>query len=399
MLLKVLLLLVAVQLAAALTFNSTVKTRESMRKKLIREKRFDEYRIASRVHKGLRHLRVHRNDVARQPFYDYYDAEYLGQITIGTPEQLFNVILDTGSSNLWVVDKTCKNAEPQKNDGPCDGKHQFDASKSTTYVKDGRTFYIQYGTGSCSGKLGTDTVALGDKGGAQLVIPTTTFGQADHLADFFTGDQLDGILGLAFRSIAVDDVQPVFQHAVDLGLVDAPLFTVWLKKDGGDSQGDNGGQITYGGVDSDHCATDITYVPLSHELWWEFNIDGVGVNGKKKGPSYSAISDTGTSLIVGPSDPMQDLIDATDADYDWNTGLYSVDCDAKFTWSIWINGKEFPMTQDQMIWEIEGECLLAYDVDDFGDPDFILGDPMIRSYCQIYEVDQGQIGFAASKGN
>lgn len=66
------------------------------------------------------------------------------------------------------------------------------------------------------------------------------------MADFFTAQPLDGILGLAFQSIAADNVEPVFNHAYDLGLLDQPIFTVWLKADGTGSQGDNGGLITYG---------------------------------------------------------------------------------------------------------------------------------------------------------
>ncbi|KAI6234909.1 Peptidase A1 domain-containing protein [Aphelenchoides fujianensis] len=349
MMLKVLLFFLgAVQLAAALTFNMSVNTREPRSAQLIREKKWDEFRILRRVQEGMRHLRAHRNDVARQPFYDYYDAEYLGQITIGTPEQIFNVVLDTGSSNLWVVDTTCKGQ-------PCSGKDQFKSKSSTTYAENGKKFKIQYGSGSVKGFLGADTVALGDKGGPQLVIPSTTFGQATHLSDDFDGDAADGILGLAFRSIAEDDVQPVFQHAVELGLVDNPIFTVWLKRDGGDAQGENGGQITYGDIDNDHCESDITY---------------------------------------------QDLIDATGAKYDWDTYLYGYDCNnlPTFTWSVWIGGNEFILNELNMrASTVDFRCLLAYDADDLGDPEFVLGDPLIRTYCQIYDVQNGQIGFAKSK--
>lgn len=86
-----------------------------------------------------------------QPFIDYYDDFYLGIISLGTPQQNFTIVLDTGSSNLWVIDVKCTTQACKGYPDSGFTKHQFDPSQSSTYVKNGQFFSIQYGSGSCYG--------------------------------------------------------------------------------------------------------------------------------------------------------------------------------------------------------------------------------------------------------
>lgn len=131
-------------------------------------------------------------------FKNYDDVEYIGTVAIGSPNQLFDVVFDTGSSNLWIPSVTC-------DDAGCQGKHKYNSSASSTYSKNGKPISISYGTGSMDGFLDNDSVSL-----AGFDLNNVTFAEATSLADFFQGQPLDGILGLAYPSIAEDSVTPVF---------------------------------------------------------------------------------------------------------------------------------------------------------------------------------------------
>ena len=74
---------------------------------------------------------------------DYDNSQYYGEIDLGTPNQKFEVIFDTGSSDLWVASVNC--------DDSC-GKHaEYDSSKSSTYIANGTSFNITYGSGPVGG--------------------------------------------------------------------------------------------------------------------------------------------------------------------------------------------------------------------------------------------------------
>ncbi|KAG7667892.1 hypothetical protein Ndes2526B_g01699 [Nannochloris sp. 'desiccata'] len=242
---------------------------------------------------------------------NFMDAQYYGEIGLGTPPQPFMVVFDTGSSNLWVPSSKCSFFNIA-----CYLHNKYTAENSKTYVEDGRDFAIQYGSGALTGYLSKDTLTIGDDG---LQIKDQIFAEAVQEPSLsFIAASFDGIMGLGFPEIAVGKVQPPFQNALDQGVLEEPVFSFWLNRN--TDEGEQGGELVLGGVDPDHFTGEHTWVPVTRRGFWQFKMDSLEVGGGGRGindnnnnkvnnlkKSASAciggcqvIADTGTSLIAGP---------------------------------------------------------------------------------------------------
>jgi len=330
----------------------------------------------SRKHIGV-HKPHRKNKSPIDPFRNYDDILYIGNITIGTPGQPFSVVFDTGSSNLWVASSNCSAIA-------CKNKNRYNSKKSSTYVKNGETISIEYGTGSMDGILSSDTVTV-----AGIKVKNQVFGEATNLADFFEDQPLDGILGLAYPSIAEDYVTPVFDSMIKQQLVQRPIFAFYLDSTAGDTKS----EIILGGVDNSLFQGAITYVPVASQTYWQISMDGIIVNGKEVTGCNNcpAIVDTGTSLIVGPPETTNPLIDAI--------GPVNADCsniNSLPTLFFSLKGNLFKLPPSIYVIKDEGECMLGIESSE-GLPLWILGDAFIRNYFTVFDRGQDRVGFADLK--
>ncbi|KAH8245687.1 hypothetical protein KR038_002447 [Drosophila bunnanda] len=319
---------------------------------------------------------------------NYANTMYYTKIEIGTPPQEFTVLIDTGSANLWVPSIRCTAL-------PCQNHRKYNATASKTHVAKNTDFQIQYASNSgeggvaLSGHISQDVVQIGrysvrNQGFAEI---------SDEPLQPFLNSPFDGILGLAYDSIAIGGVTPLLYNLVNQGLIEYLGFSIYFERNGTNAL--SGGELILGATDSRLYSGCLTYVPISTAAYFQFEMTSATLNGTKLCSSCETILDAGTSMIVVPGEAIRiinKLLGVTNPND--ASGVFFVDCsmvsqlpDMVFT----IARKELPLKASQYVLQYGNVCVSSFTSLD-GNSLWVLGDSFMGAYYTVFDLEYHQIG-------
>ncbi|EJD48177.1 acid protease [Auricularia subglabra TFB-10046 SS5] len=329
------------------------------------------------------------------------DSTYYGTLSIGTPPVPFNVILDTGSSDLWVAGTACTR---------CAGVPLFDETQSSTFRNLTQPFQIQYGSGAAAGDLAADVVQM-----AGFEVPNQAFAVVDRVTANLLDDNISGLLGLGFNTISSSGATPFVQTLFQQNTLTQPLFGFFLTRfldvlTIRDDVAQFGGEFTIGGVNQSLYQGDIEFIdiPAGREGFWGIPMTSLVVQGNNvpvpTAQSFAAI-DTGTTLVGGPANMIAAIFAQIPGSFPGSgdlDGFYVYPCDTEVTvqlafggGSMWnVSPRDFELMQID-----RRNCVGGFFEISLGtspaNPTWIVGDTFLKNVYSVYRFEPPSVGFAA----
>ncbi|WWC63811.1 uncharacterized protein I303_106416 [Kwoniella dejecticola CBS 10117] len=330
------------------------------------------------------------------------DASYSGQVTIGTPAQDFLLIMDTGSSDLWVAGSSCTSSS-------CTGVSTFDTGDSSSYNTNNAAFNISYGSGDADGFLASDTVSL-----AGFTVTGQTFGVVTSTTARLISAPLSGLMGLAWKSIAASGATPFWQALAASGSWTDAEMGFYLARYRGNNYASSveseGGELTLGGTNTSTYTGAINYVSIDEDDldYWRIPAQAVTVQGSQVsiGSSPQAAIDTGTTLIGVPSQVAEAIYEqipnsaalSASSGYD---GYYQYPCSTTVNVTVQFGGLSYAISNADMnlgsFTRDNSMCtgaFFAMDLSSQSPIQWIVGASFLKNVYSVFRYNPPAIGFA-----
>lgn len=311
---------------------------------------------------------------------DGMDFSYFSVVQVGSQAEEMWLALDTGSPSSWVFSTGCT-------DPVCTSHHTWDSAESSTYVSEGSTFTVGYGSGTVRGDLGQDSMSLA---GLDVTFP---FGSATSATKAFANYPIDGILGLGRSNTAGWDIPSFMDIVAQNGMLSSNIVGFSLSRA---SNNPKDGEVNFGGIDTSKFDGNIVYTATDSNIW-SIPLDDAYVNGQACGlTGRSATIDTGTTYILIPPADAATLFGFIPGSYQSGEN-YIIPCDSTATLEFEFSGVKYSISPEDYIGATStGGCVSTIVGHQSSGPDiWLVGDVFLKNVYSVFDFDNAQIGFGA----
>ncbi|MCJ1290464.1 hypothetical protein MMC34_002002 [Xylographa carneopallida] len=312
---------------------------------------------------------------------DLLDFSYFSAVQFGSSGEMLYMLLDTGSSDTWVMGSDCKSTA-------CGTHNTFGSANSNTLKTSETTFSETYGTGNVSGMVVTDTVELA---GMKVSL---AFGSGSEVSDHFDNYPMDGILALG-RPGASNLGGPTFLQALgNAKLLPANIFGINLQRH---VDGTTDGEVNFGAADTSKFQGQLTYVDTANDQLWEIPVDDVSVGGVAcKMTGNTAIIDTGTSQLFMPPTQAKQLFAQIPGSVQADSETFHIPCDTTISIQMVFAKMPFSISPEDYVGSpVAGGDLCEstiFGVQVEGPNQFLLGDVFLKNVYSVFDSDKSRIG-------
>ncbi|KAF8501376.1 acid protease [Russula emetica] len=325
---------------------------------------------------------------------DADDVSYIATVQMGTPPRNFNLLMDSGSADLWVGSEGCKSVTG----GDC-GNHTFlGPQSSSSFVDSQKQFEVTYGKGAVQGDIIKDNLVV-----AGLNLPNHTFGVATEETEDFSGDTtlFDGIMGLAKSTLSEQKTLTPSESLAQTGQIKQAIVSFKLSRLADQK---NDGEVTFGGLDASKFDqnTLVTLNDVSNQGFWEAAMDAVSVDGNDLGlNNRTAILDTGTTLLIVPTSDALAIHKSIPGAKEIGNGTFTVPCTTKSSLALTFGKQAFAIDpRDIAISPVDpnnlaGDCLSGVTAGQVGGAnEWLAGDVFLKNAYFSTNVEQNTIQLA-----
>ncbi|GIZ40744.1 hypothetical protein CKM354_000407100 [Cercospora kikuchii] len=312
------------------------------------------------------------------------DVTYVAPIVVGG--RTWDLIVDTGSSNLW-----------------CGAQSSCEAT--STGKATGGNFQVSYGSGSVSGKEYTDTVSFGG-----LTVRSQSLGAATSASGF---NGVDGIIGfgpadLTQGTVSNANTVPTFMdNLYSQGSIAREVLGVYFRPESGSDTDDANGELTLGGTDSSKYSGSIQYFPQltsgSAAPYWGISIASFTYGSTTLASNAQGIVDTGTTLIYIPTTAYNKFLSAAGGRTDSSSGLASFTTKPTANFGIKFGSTTYNLTPAQYLvptaqygfYGLSSGKYYSW-ITDGGSSgvNTIIGQKFLENYYSVFDTTGSRIGFA-----